>query len=68
MDCSLSGSPIHVILQARILEWIHSLLQGMFLTQGSNPGLLHYRQILYHLSYQGSLTMKYYSALKRRTF
>ena len=30
------------------------LLQGIFLTQGSNPGLLHYRQILYHLSHQGS--------------
>ena len=25
-----------------------------FLTQGSNPGLLHCRQMLYHLSYQGS--------------
>ena len=24
----------------------HSLLQGIFLTQGSNPGLLHYRQTL----------------------
>ena len=32
----------------------HSLLQGIFPTQGSNPGLLHYRQILYHLSCQGS--------------
>ena len=32
----------------------HSLLQGIFLTQGSNPGLLHYRQILYQLSYMGS--------------
>ena len=32
----------------------HSLLQGIFPTQGSNPGLLHFRQILYHLSYQGS--------------
>ena len=31
----------------------HSLLQGIFLTQGSNPGLLNCRQILYHLSYQG---------------
>ena len=31
----------------------HSLLQGIFLTQGSNPGLLHCRQILYHLSHQG---------------
>ena len=26
------------------------LLQGIFLTQGSNPGPLHCRQILYHLS------------------
>ena len=26
----------------------HALLQGIFLTQGSNPGLLHCRQILYH--------------------
>ena len=30
----------------------HFLLQKLFLTQGSNPGLLHYRQILYHLSHQ----------------
>ena len=35
----------------------HSLLQGTFPTQGLNPGLLHCRQILDHLSYQGSLTM-----------
>ena len=32
----------------------HSLLQGIFLIQRSKPGLLHCRQILYHLSYQGS--------------
>ena len=25
----------------------HSLLQGIFLTQGSNPGLLHWRQIIF---------------------
>ena len=31
-----------------------ALLQGIFLTQESNQGLLHYRQILYQLSYQGS--------------
>ena len=30
-----------------------SLLQGIFLTQGSNPGLLHCRRILYQLSHQG---------------
>ena len=28
-------------------------LQGIFLTQGANPGLLHLRQILDHLSLQG---------------
>ena len=32
-----------------------SLLQGLFLTQESNQGLLHCRQILHQLSYQGSL-------------
>ena len=26
------------------------LLQGIFSTQGSNPGLVHFRQILYQLS------------------
>ena len=31
----------------------HCLLQGTFLTQGSNPSLLPCRQILYHLSHQG---------------
>ena len=29
-----------------------SLLQGIFPTQGSNPGVLNYRQILYHLSHR----------------
>ena len=32
----------------------HSLLCGIFPTQGANPGLPHCRQILYQLSYQGS--------------
>ena len=31
-----------------------SPLQAIFPTQGSNPGLLHCRQILYHLKHQGS--------------
>ena len=39
MDCSPPGSSVHGISQARILEWDHFLLQGMFLTQGSNPCL-----------------------------
>ena len=32
----------------------HDLLQGIFLTQGLNLGLLHCRQFLYHVSHQGS--------------
>ena len=32
----------------------HSLLQGIFLTQGSNPGLLHCRVFLYPLSHEES--------------
>ena len=34
------------------------LIQGIFLTQGLNPGLLHCRQILYFLSHQGSPSVK----------
>ena len=34
----------------------HSLLQGIFRTQGLNLSLLHCRQILYHLSHQESPT------------
>ena len=34
------GSPVHGILQARILQWgYHFLLQGIFQPQGSNPHL-----------------------------
>ena len=36
----------------------HSLLQGIFPTQGLNLGLLHCRQILYHLSHQGRFPQK----------
>ena len=42
MDCSLPGSSAHGILQA------------IFPTQGSNPGLLQCKQVLYHLSHQGN--------------
>ena len=35
----------------------HAFLQGISPTQGSNPGLPHYRQILYQLSHQGSPIM-----------
>ena len=55
MDYNLPGSSVHGILQARILERVViPFLQGIFPTQGLNPGLLHCRQILYHLIHQGS--------------
>ena len=37
----------------------HSLLQGIFPTHGSNPGLLHCRQILYCPSHQESSIVIY---------
>ena len=53
MDCSLPGSSVHGILQAEILEWVAIPFSKVSsLIQGSNPGLLHIRQILYRLSHQ----------------
>ena len=40
-----------------------SCLQGIFPTQGSNPGLPHCRWILYQLSYQGSLISESHSVV-----
>ena len=55
MDCSLSGSSVHGILQARILELVSiSSSRVIFPTQESTLGLLHRRQILYQLSHQES--------------
>ena len=53
IDCSLPGSCVHGIFQARILEWVAILLQGIFQTQESDPGRLHCRWLLYLLSYKG---------------
>ena len=55
MDCSLPGSSIDRDSPGKNTGvGCHALLQGIFPTQGSNPGLPHCRQILYHLSHQGS--------------
>ena len=62
LDYSLPGSSVHEIFQARNAgAGCHSLLQGIFLTQGSNLHLLcllHCRQILYLLSHRESLWSK----------
>ena len=53
--CNLvdSYSPWNSLLQNTGVG-THSLLQGIFPTQGLNPGLPHCRQILYQVSHQGS--------------
>ena len=54
VGCAPRGSSVHRILQARILEWVAISFSRGSSTQGSNPGHLHCRQILYQMSYQGS--------------
>ena len=44
----------------------HFLLQGICLTQGSNLGLPHCRQVLYCLNYQGSPQITTYTYLKKK--
>ena len=54
MDCSPSGSSVHGDSPGKNTRvGCHALLQGIFPTQGLNPGLLHCRQILYRMSHQG---------------
>ena len=55
MDCSPPGSSVHGDSPGKnIGVGCHALLQRIFLTHGSNPDLPPCRQILYHLSHQGS--------------
>ena len=67
-DCSLPGFSMCRVLQARILERVAiSFSRGIFLTQRSNPGLLHCMQILYCVSHQGSPIMSRCQIDKYRT-
>ena len=67
MDCSLPGSSVHGILQARILEWV---LQGFFQTQGSNLNilsLLHWQVVSLPLVPPGKplyLTTRHFSRVR----
>ena len=55
MDCRLPGSSIHGDSPGKNTGvGCHALLQGIFLTQGSNLGLLQCKQILYQQGHQGS--------------
>ena len=56
MDWSPSGSSVHGRSPGKnTVVGCHALHQRIFPTQESNQGVLHCRQILYQLSYQGSL-------------
>ena len=48
MDCSLSGSSVYGIFQARILESVAFPMAGIFLTQDRTHIYCIGRQILYH--------------------
>ena len=61
MDCSWSGSSVHGILQERSRSELPFPPLGIFWTQGSNLGLLHCRQIAYHLSHPESLNILCFS-------
>ena len=55
MNCSLPGSSVHGDSPGKNTgSGFHALLQVIFPSQGLNLGLPHCRQILYHLSHQGS--------------
>ena len=55
MDCSPPDFSVHEDSPGRNTGvGCHGLLQGIFPIQGSNPGLLHWGLMLYHLSHQGS--------------
>ena len=55
MDCGSPGTSAHGDPPGKNTGvGCHALLQRIFPTQGLNPGLLHCRQSLYHLSHQGS--------------
>ena len=71
MDSSLPGSSVPFLPGnfpgTNTGMGCHALLQGIFPTQESNPGLLHCRGILYQLSSQGSICLifkNFHSVLK----
>ena len=57
MDCTLPDSSVQGVPQQKYWIFCHLHLQGIFLTQKSNLGLLHCRQTLYRLSYRGDISM-----------
>ena len=72
-DCSPPSSSVHWDSPSKNTGvGCHALLQGIFLTQKLNWGLLYFRRILYQQSYQGSpyvlLHINYKELLKQLSF
>ena len=58
MDCNPTGFSVYGDSPGKNTGMgCHAPLQGIFSTQGLNPGLLHCKWILYHLSHQGSIIL-----------
>ena len=69
MDGSLPASSVHVDSPGKTTGMgCHALLQGIFPTQGWNPGLPNCRQILYRLSHQGAQIITEISPKERERY
>ena len=67
-DSSPPGSSVHGLLQARTLEWVAMpFSRGIFLTQGSDPHLLHWQVDSSPLSRQGSYPVTKEGKIKLET-
>ena len=60
MDCNPPGSSVHEDFPGKNTGMgCHAFLQGILPPQELNQGLLHCRQVLYQLSYQGNFWIVY---------
>ena len=67
MDCNPPGFSVHGDSPGKNTEvGCHALLQGILPTQGSNPGLLHCRQIVYFRATKEAQTYRRYHSSGRK--
>ena len=67
IDCRPPGSSVHGDSPGKNPRVDgHALLQGIFLTQGSNPGVPHCRQILYILNQRNQVQTKIVNTTNKR--
>ena len=69
MDCSLPGSSVHRIFQARVLEWVASAFSGVFCYLVENEHTHPYSSIFSVPQNRGSFIIrKFLSFLKMKSF